>query len=218
MMKKRIKIIGPVLDEYLMTRPKDERAIHCFHPSGLHECPRKVYDSYMGVKNTETDDPRFLRVVGNGHAVHSRIQNDLRAAGLLVDDEVPVHDEKYGICGHCDGLLKIGNKSNLGVLEIKSIHERGYRTLYKPHSSHTGQISLYMHILKLDWGVLLYENKNDQRHTEFFVPYDKKNVLPILDKIKYVKRYIDIGQPPPPPPVKDRAHYFCDWCKHLDCR
>jgi hypothetical protein len=222
-MKQRVKIVTPVIDNYLIIRPRDERAVHCFHPSGLHECPRKVYDSYMGVKfHTGMDDPRLQRVADNGHDVHDRLQRCLKEAGLLIDAEVPVHDEKYQICGHCDGIIRArpGDErcdDNLGILEIKSIHERGYRTLYKPKPEHVGQVSLYMYLLGLNWGVLLYENKNDQRHTEFFVRYDRRYVLPLLDKIKYVKKYIKIKQPPPAVGKSERQTFFCDWCNHTEC-
>jgi CRISPR/Cas system-associated exonuclease Cas4 (RecB family) len=170
----------------------------------------------MGVKfHTGMDEPRLQRVADNGHAVHSRIQAYLKESGILVDAEVPVHDEKYEICGHCDGIIRghVTKDDNLGVLEIKSINETGFRSLYKPKPEHVGQISLYMFLLDLKWGCLLYENKNDQRLTEFLVNYDKRNVLPLLDRIKFVRKYIKIEMPPP----KDPSFPFCDWCDHSQC-
>jgi hypothetical protein len=218
-MKKRIQIIIPAIEEYLISRSTNgDRATHCFHPSELHQCPRKIWDSYMGVKyHTGMDNPRLQRVADNGHGVHERIQNYLKETGLLVDAEVPLKDDKYNICGHCDGIIRPlrDKEDDLGILEIKSMFDSGFRNLHKPKSEHVGQISLYMFLLDLRWGCLLYENKNDQRLTEFFVPFDIGNVLPILDKIKYVKKYIKLEQPPP---RENKDSYYCNTCDHSECR
>lgn len=216
-MKQKVKIVTDAIDTYLQSRDTSEgRATGCFHPSELHQCPRKIYDSYMGIKlHSGMSEPRLQRVADNGHGVHARIQAYLRESGLLVDDEVAVHDEELQICGHCDGIIRghISKDDNLGVLEIKSINETGFRNLFKPKPEHVGQVSLYMFLLDLKWGCLLYENKNDQRLTEFFIEYDKRNVLPLLDKIRLVKKYIRIQKPPP----KDKSFPFCDWCDHSGC-
>jgi hypothetical protein len=181
------------IDNFLRERPKDKRAIHCFHPSTLHKPVDYLFKAYFEGNDGNAFDPRVLRVFDNGHQVHDRLQKYLHNIGILKELEVPIENKEYEIRGHTDGILEIESKT--GVLEIKSINSMGFYSLYQPKNDHLIQINIYMFCLDIPRGLLLYENKDNQELKEFFVKQDPLILNPILDKIRIVQGMIQKGSP-----------------------
>ncbi len=182
------------IDKYLQSRPRDERAIRCFHPSSLHKSLRELYWHYLNGDNNEKFDSRVLRIFDNGHGVHERLQKYLKDIGVLVEAEVPVQNQEYEICGSADGIIKLRNRE--GVLEIKSINSNGFYSTYEPKPEHLIQINVYMFCLDIPRGCILYENKDNQELREFYVKLDNQILDPILEKIRYIHRCIQDGKEP----------------------
>jgi hypothetical protein len=182
-----------LIDNYLKNRPRDDREIHCFHPSALHKSPYELYQEYLH-GFTPRFSSRTFRIMDNGHHVHERLQKYLTDIGVVVGLEVPVENEEFDIVGHCDGILEVNGKR--GVLEIKSINNKGFTSLASPRAMHVWQLNIYMFCLGLEHGVLLYENKDNQELKEFIVNYDLNVVTPILDKIRYVQNCIMRNEAP----------------------
>jgi hypothetical protein len=202
------KVLSDAIDKYLLERETDERMLHCFHPSSLAYCPRKLYEAYLLPTHVKTgQDPRLQRVFANGHDVHDRLQGYLYKTGLLVEDEVLICDTEFEICGHTDGLLNING--NFGVLELKSINKSGFMKLLVPDPDYIIQMNVYMHCLDLDWGILLYESKDSQEFKEFLVNRDQEIIDQVLGKILYVKKYIARGYAPP-----RHQSRKCEYCEH----
>jgi hypothetical protein len=196
------KLLTTAIETYLLERVSEERMLNCFHPSSLAHCPRKLYEAYLTPTHIKIgQDPRLQRVWDNGHNVHDRIQNYLYKTGLLVEDEVLICDTEFEICGHTDGLLNING--NFGVLELKSINRAGFVSLLVPSPDYILQMNVYMHCLDLDWGILLYESKDDQSFKEYLVTRDQEIIDQVLGKIMYVKKYVKLGYPPPKHENKD---------------
>jgi hypothetical protein len=128
------KMLIAAIDNYLQRRPRDERAIRCFHPSSLRKSPKELYWHYFEGDNNEKFDSRILRIFDNGHAVHARLQDYLNEIGILKQVEVPVENAEYEICGHADGILDIDGLD--GVLEIKSMNSNQFYSCYEPKPDH----------------------------------------------------------------------------------
>ena len=186
-------MIIKTIDDYLRIRPRDERAIHCFHPSSLHKSPQELYWHYLKGDNQQFDS-RMLRIFDNGHHVHERIQRYLKEAGILLQAEVPVENEEYEIKGHTDGIIEIDGTR--GVLEIKSMNANTFYSAYEPKTDHLIQLNVYMFCLEIPRGCLLYECKDNQELKEFYIKQDSRILNPILQKIKYVQRSLQKGQEP----------------------
>ena len=182
------------IDRYLQSRPRDERAIRCFHPSSLHKSARELYWHYLEGDNNQEFDSRVLRIFDNGHAVHARLQGYLSEIGILKQVEVSVENAEYEICGHADGILDIAGRE--GVLEIKSMNSNQFYSLFEPRPDHLIQLNVYMFCLGVPRGCLLYECKDDQQLKEFFVKQDEKILNPVLEKIRYVQECIRQGKEP----------------------
>jgi len=200
-------MIIKIIENYLETsRNQNEvRAKKCFSVSSLHHpCLRYLYYSYFGIP--QEFDPKTLRVFDNGHHVHERLQDYLEKAGVLVEREVSVCDDEYQIYGRCDGIVQLNGKR--GVIEIKSISSSGFNDEL-PKPAHLNQLMMYVHLLGLNGGVILYENKNSQELKEFYFPLDKGVVERILNKIQCVLGFISKKQLPP------KTSFFCDTCGFL---
>ena len=178
-------MIIEAIDNYLKNRPKDDRLKHCFHPSSLHRSPRELYYHYLEGDNNQEFAPRILRIFDNGHAVHARIQGYLKDIGILKQAEISVENAEYEIKGHADGIIEIDGVE--GVLEIKSMNANQFYSCYEPKPEHLTQINVYMFCLNIPRGVLIYESKDDQNLSEFYVKQDLKILDPIIEKIRYVQ-------------------------------
>lgn len=221
-----MKVI-PKIDEFLLEREDDIRRENCFHPSELSNCPRDIYDSFVNKKAKQEKKPVVERIFDNGKDVHTRIQKYLKDCGILIRSEVEFYDEEFNICGSADGLIEVNG--SLGVIEIKSINLNQFLTLFAPKKAHIEQINLYMFCLmlcyplpdkylssvspkNLEWGIILYECKDNQQMKEFFVSYNSEIVDALLAKIKYVNSCILNNQIPP-----RIEHENCRWCKKSGC-
>jgi hypothetical protein len=220
-------LVTNVIEDYLTHRLSDERRTGCFHPSAMSQCPRFLYESYLKKTSvTEEGNPTRSRIFDNGKMVHLRIQKYLKEAGVLIDDEVQFYDEEYEICGSADGIIKFHD--SFGVLEIKSINNNGFNSLSAPKFDHAEQLNIYMFCLSrlgyvsghgpvsgknLKWGIIVYENKNNQQIKEYLLSMDHKIIDPVLEKLNYVKDHLQRGVRPPKV-VNDG----CRWCDiKLDC-
>jgi hypothetical protein len=181
------------IDEYLKTRARDSRHRECFHPSSLHKSAQDLYRMYLNGDMQEVP-PRVQRIFDNGTAVHSRLQKYLSEIGILKQVEVPVENLEYNIRGHADGIIEISGAE--GVLEIKSINQNGFFSLFAPKPEHLVQLNVYMFCLGIPRGVLLYECKNSQELKEFFVKQDEAILKPVLEKIRLVQECLREGREP----------------------
>ena len=148
------------LDLYLVSlanKTDENRAIDVNAPSQIGKCMRARYYARTG----EQSDPnsissRAQRIFDNGTYTHVRLQDYLKSMGKLLMDELPVYSKKYNIQGHTDGLFVIKPSSSgdtryadkVGVLEIKSINERGFNALKDAKPEHKKQALTYAYCLE----------------------------------------------------------------------
>lgn len=132
------------LDNYLLVANEEsDRAINVNSPSQASNCIRANYYMRTGEQNDGSIDPRTQRIFDNGTCVHERLQDYLKKANILVQEEVPVLNETYNIQGHTDGLVRL-NKYDLGILEIKSINSNGFNSLKEAKYEHKQQAMVYL--------------------------------------------------------------------------
>lgn len=137
------------LDNYLLTKNEvSDRAINVNSPSQASNCLRANYYMRTGEPSNGMIDPRTQRIFDNGTGVHERLQDYLKKANILVQEEVPVLNEEYNIQGHTDGLIKL-NKFELGILEIKSINSNGFNSLKEAKYEHKQQAMVYLYCTEL---------------------------------------------------------------------
>lgn len=137
------------LDNYLLTKSEvNDRAINVNSPSQASNCLRANYYMRTGEPSNGSIDPRTQRIFDNGTGVHERLQDYLKKANILVQEEVPVLNEEYNIQGHTDALFHL-NKFELGILEIKSINSNGFNSLKEAKYEHKQQAMVYLYCTEL---------------------------------------------------------------------
>ena len=114
-------------------------------------------------------------------------------------------------------FLPIGDKNV--VIDFKTINDRNYVNQLERRKAHKGykiQLTIYIHILGCEYGVLLYENKNNSETKYFVVPRNdkwweliKKQATTMMDMASG-----SVHRLPPPRPLK----MDCYECKKCDFR
>lgn len=109
----------------------------------------------------------------------------------LVYKEVIAKAPDYLINGRCDGILMIENEEH--IFDIKSIANRALKTPDQyfcfedledgPKEAHIIQLTLYMWMLGIERGHLLYVSKNDHQIKTFAIPYDYMVIEPYITEI-----------------------------------
>lgn len=152
-------VIRP-LEMYLLKSQNEDndRAFNVNAPSSIGKCLRARYYSRTGAVKVK-NDAKSMRIFGNGHKVHDRLQECLINAGILLMSEVPVLHSDLLIQGHTDGILKLSD-SELGVLEIKSINQRQFEELKREKDEHREQGLSYLFCIEQRWKELKDKYKN----------------------------------------------------------
>lgn len=137
-----------------------------FAPSSLvygpGMCARYWYLAFEGnMFENKTDGTSFANM-NSGTDAHTRIIEK-----VLKDSEIMEWYEEYVLCddppikGKMDALLKIDD--NFVAFELKTAKDEGFNYHKATNSAsryHIEQILIYMKILNLQYGAIVYENKN----------------------------------------------------------
>lgn len=101
-------------------------------------------------------------------------------------------EEKYKVTGHPDGFLVVPSMKGLGILEAKSIGERGAKEIKDaPKPEHYIQLHLYMWFTGLQWGNILYWDKGKfglDAFTEHIIERDESTIEAIKNELGALQR------------------------------
>jgi CRISPR/Cas system-associated exonuclease Cas4 (RecB family) len=139
-----------------------------FAPSGLFygsgSCSKRWVLAFRGGVFESKVQPLNVASMRNGIASHERIQEAMRNASSAIRDvsiELPVTLKTPPISGYADGLLTYEGEQY--VVEIKTTTHKNFeyrKSTLKVSDYHLGQILIYMHILDVPSGVIIYESKD----------------------------------------------------------
>lgn len=138
------------LELYLLSlnATDEDRAIDVNAPSQIGTCMRaRYYARTQAQKDGVSIDARTRRIFDNGTKTHERLQSYLLEQGMLLMDEVPVHNYEYNIQGHTDGVLRL-SAAEKGILEIKSIKSDSFSALKDAKEEHKKQGLTYIFCLE----------------------------------------------------------------------
>lgn len=124
-------------------------------------CPRFWYLAFEGAVFKESNTAIEYANMDNGTKTHDRIKESLRPTGIVIAEEKVIDVKNPPIFGYADLLLNIENQNILG--EIKTVSADGFERIKmsgKPRSYHVLQLLIYMKILDMGTGAIIYENKN----------------------------------------------------------
>lgn len=174
--------VTSLIDQYLENRNTNSiRKRSWFYPSEAAATQQELFSAIMayGYKPARTH-----RVLDNGTDVHNRLLRYLEAQGMVKAKDVEITDALFH--GRADALISLDGK--VAVLEIKSMNRESFNRLENiPDAQSYWQVQLYMHFLKVDYGVILVECKDDQRLKEFHVSRKYKAAKEIIDRFSAMK-------------------------------
>jgi len=158
-----------------------------FHPSQLgQKCDRLLYLGYNGHLTSYTIVPKLTRIFGCGSSLEDRVAKYFTDMGILKDRELPVKLDSPPLSGRIDFIIQHGEHGPMPV-ELKSINNLGFGKLTSaPKPEHLVQLQLYLSLWPVQYGTVLYENKDNQDLKAFLVEYDKDLIDSILDRCKRI--------------------------------
>lgn len=170
------KLASLIEEGYLKTgrEPKDTAKVS-FAPSSLGygsgTCPRQWFYAFTGgVMREDSADAAGIANMSYGTDAHSRLQYIFEQTGILVETEKQVYTvdkPELGfppINGYVDLVINWQGEECVG--EIKTTTQESYVSKKAKGTGagyHILQVLIYMKVLGLNKGFLLYENKNNQR-------------------------------------------------------
>ena len=180
-----------------------------FYPYMLgSNCDKLLYLSYNGLLpiGDGESDGRILRIFDNGHSLESRYFAYFVYTNIHRQSEVSaIYDvPPIYISGRTDFVIRLPNNKNDMLLELKSINNNGFGKLNGPKSEHLIQLQLYLNILDVTEGIVLYENKDNQKLKEFHIKKDKNIWVDILNRCNKI---INMKSVPKPPSVSVHSQY-----------
>lgn len=201
-------------DKYAEKEAFDAAHADWVHPSQVSRCIRDVWLQYRGAEKQKKSEVDLLAdhlTFEIGTYTHVIIQNLCERAGVLVQREVPILDQKWHVVGNADGIIKLGGVKR--ILEIKTISAAGMIALRGPKPDHKRQMMMYSHFLGKLPCTILYVQKDRSELVEYSLEYDAAYVkTEVLDRITAVRQALTKKVPPKREGVFPDAG-ICQYCR-----
>lgn len=219
------KLADLLNDAYLKGRREpSDRAKKSFAPSGIGygsgTCPRQWFYAFTGgIMREEDMDAMSIANMAYGTEAHARIQKVFADTGILVEEEKNVNtigDENFPpINGFVDLIINWQGEEAVG--EIKTTSSESYvskKAKSQPAGYHLLQVLIYMKVLGLNKGFLLYENKNTQQLLIIPVTWNVANKKLVEDTFDWMNKVYKNWQDgnKPTRPFKSERSVVCKTC------
>jgi len=181
------------IDRHL-TSTSDPRppSINIFYPSFLGStCDRLLYLHYNGLLPNQKFDSKTLRIFAHGHATETRYKDLFTKMRLLSGTEVQARYDNPCIHGRADFILNFPEFGRT-IIELKTINERGFSILSVPKPDHAVQLQIYLNILNIDNGFVLYECKNDQQLKAFHIKRSSSEWESIIERCIKIQGMLEV--------------------------
>jgi hypothetical protein len=99
-------------------------------------------------------------ITREGEAIHLALQKQWQQMGVLLGAETEIYNERLGIRGHFDALLRTQMGAQLA--EVKTVsRERFQQALQAPFPEHLAQTNFYLKETGVETGRIIYINRDD---------------------------------------------------------
>lgn len=224
--------MGELLDAAYQKQGREpsDRQKKSFAPSGIGygsgTCPRQWFYAFTGgvIREDEADSVGIANM-SYGTDAHARLQKVYEDSGILVEAERKVdtignEDGLPPILGYVDLVVNWQGEEVVG--EIKTTSQESFiskRSKAQGAGYHLLQVLIYMRVLGLNKGFLLYENKNTQELLILPVTWNVANTKLVDDAFDWmnkVRAAYEAGTKPVRPFKSDRspACKSCAFTKH----
>jgi len=163
-----------------------------FSPSGFYgsgQCPRYWYMAFEGANFDNSNDAISIANMDNGSDAHSRIQAAMERTGKLVETEREINLDSPPIRGFVDAIIEWDGELIAG--EIKTTRQETFAfrvSTMKAPGYQLIQLLIYMKVLGLKRGFMLYENKNTHEIIVLPVNMTEGNQKLVDDTFEWMKQ------------------------------
>lgn len=173
---------------------------HFFRPSMIGGCARQNVLHYRHAPtHPSRQNPRMLRILDNGTAIHEVVQGylaDHPEWWFAKESRVQVKVAGALIRGSCDGvMIRRRDLYRFGV-EIKTMAHEGFMRVNAPTDAHKLQARIYAKLQGLHWIVVLYWDKDKQHLKAFPVKDDPREWGSFKERVRELKAMVDSGDLP----------------------
>ena len=206
-----------MVDNYL-AREHRPKGMGRYYPSEIGSCLRKIWYSY---KYPQEVKPELLKIFEVGNIMHDFVvkvlQSERNPHIELVKSEFPfkVEMEDFVISGRIDNLILVKADNKEVLVEVKS--KKSIDFMKEVAAANVAQLQLYMHVLGVHDGVLLYIDKTNLMTKVFDVKYNEKQALAVLNRFKKLHEHLKNGKTPiPEARALQETIWMCRYCEYHD--
>lgn len=197
-------------------------------PSSMVGCQREAIFRFNGVKGSRRRiNPDMELIFEDGKWRHHKwgwLFKDMQAIigrhrfRLIELEGRCVYPDMY-IAGHLDALIKIkvGDKWVTYIVDFKGANNWAFETVFrkgKPIEKHIYQLATYCMIRNIRRGILLYDNKNDQRYKVFPILMDEEQTKVIKTWTAEVIEHLEDETLPPIDPECKGGTFLYERCRY----
>jgi len=166
-------------EKLILAREKHDKKIESWHCSRLGGCLRGLYFERLGIKPDKELTERELRVFDAGRIFEDWIVGLIGGQeGVEVETQTRVEDKELNISGRLDLLLSYQGEKK--IYELKSKHSRAFWYMVEKgegaNRQHEYQLWLYLKMMKVKEGSIIYVSKDDLAIQEYPVRLDDKKI------------------------------------------
>ena len=204
-----------MIDNHLKkeNRPK---GVGRYYPSEIGMCMRKVWYSY---KFPQDIQPDLLKVFEVGNIMHDFVVKVLKSEKNpeveLLKSEFPFQKEIDDclISGRIDNLILVKMNNKNVLVEVKSTGNIDFIEEAAPHN--VVQLQLYMHVLEIYDGILLYIDKRNLKSVIFPIPYNQNEAEKIIERFRKLHGHLlDNTIPEPEARSSPKTLWMCRFCEY----
>jgi CRISPR/Cas system-associated exonuclease Cas4 (RecB family) len=200
---------------------REPREITSWHCSGFGSCPTGRYLERLGVPPDSEFDERTLRVFSCGNKFEDWAVELLKDDAYEFETQTRVENPTWNVSGRVDVIMTHKDTGIRRVVEIKSKHSRAFHWMNKKGEGamyhHKMQLWLYLKMLAVPTGSILYISKDDMSMLEYPVRVDDAELeAKVMEEINLLNlAWLKKLPPPPPTDPKDWRCTYCRW--HKQC-
>ena len=195
-----------------MEKRSREHFSSVFDPLEITECPRRLI--YRSLRHDQ-DFPYFDYVNFSTQSFVAQKWIDYFDKSkkiVLKASKYYVSDCKFNIGGLVDAVISV--KDEIIVVKIRSVNDEDFQKIQKKGALKKDVIAsiVQLWLMEIEDGLLIYENKNDQRYEIFHVEQHKPILESVKQKCMSLYKNLAIGQVPCRP-YKTKNSKECGLCE-----
>lgn len=219
--KRRVELLEiPVLDR--------ARPLGRLSPSSMCGCQREAIFRFNGVKGSRRRiNPDMELIFEDGKWRHHKwgwLFKDMEAVlgrhrfRVIEIEGRCLYPDMY-IAGHLDAMIsiKVDDEWVIYIVDFKGANNWAFETVFRkgePIDKHIYQLATYCMMRNIENGILLYDNKNDQRYKVFPILMDGSQAEEVRDWAQEVIVQMEDGVLPPIDPECKGGTFLYERCRY----